>query len=107
MPVCVDGDPHDVAPERNSGLRIRIALGKSHKFHRILTPAGVPETDEQMGQRVQEEVNVMRVELNAQADVREHSTCTYSLAHERSLLPSLPVCMRGFCFRVHSVALSM
>ena len=85
MPVCVDGDPHDVAPERNSALRIRIAPGKSHKFHRILTPAGIPETDEQMGQRVQEKVDAMRVELTEHADVREHAWAC-ALARERSLL---------------------
>ena len=71
MPVVVDDVERKVASERNSTLKIRITTGHRHTFHRNLTDAGILETDEEMGARVQQEVDAMRAPIETTA-VRAH-----------------------------------
>ena len=72
MTVRVDERDHEVAAERNAALRLRIAAGKWYTAHRNLTAVGAVETDEEMGSRVQEEMDTLRAQHQRAAEVRLH-----------------------------------
>ena len=69
--IFIDGEPHEVAAERNSTLSVRISVNKWHLFVRN-APGGVTESDEQMGLRVQRRVDEMRSALSARQELAVH-----------------------------------
>ena len=66
--IYIDGEAHEVAAERGSTLSVRISANKWQLFARN-APGGVPESDEQMGLRVQRRVDEMRSALSAASQV--------------------------------------
>ena len=81
MPVNIDGEDREVGAARGSILKVLISPNNKHTFKRNLMLGGPVENDEQMGSRVQKQVDAMRATLTATSEVR---VATHHGSHARS-----------------------